>query len=68
LSVDRLGALVGQAAVIVAAAGHLADRVVSQQQGQINAIVKSLKGATITAACDPATSAITVTLNLTKLP
>ena len=38
------------------------------QQGQINAIIKSLKGATITATCDPGTSAITVTLNLTKLP
>ena len=46
----------------------LLAKAVAAQQGQLDAIIKSLKGATITAACDPDTSAITVTLNLTKLP
>ena len=40
----------------------------ASQQAQINALIASLKNATISAACNPSDSTITVTIMFPKLP
>jgi hypothetical protein len=53
-----------------AQAQQIADmnKAIAQLQGQVAGLIGSLKGATITAVCNPSDSSITVTLTIPKLP